>query len=72
MAIIQHRATCTVHDGKGGRCGRVDQCTTVVTVDRQGRVLHTHDVCGRCRKVMSLPEHDVTLGPGGDEQRLLG
>lgn len=69
MSLLQHQATCTVHDGHGGRCGREDQCTTVVTVDSQGRELHRHDVCSRCRKVMALPEHDVTLQAGGEVRR---
>lgn len=67
--MLQRQACCTVHDGHGGRCGTRDQCTTVVTVDRAGCILHRHAVCGRCRERMNLPEHDVTLGPDGTESR---
>lgn len=61
MGLLQHHAVCTVHDGHGGRCGREDQCTTVVSVDAQGQELHRHDVCAQCRTRMDLPEHDVMI-----------
>lgn len=66
--MLQRQATCTVHD-HGGRCGRVDQCTHVVTEGVDGTILHEHDVCGRCRKQMSLPEWDVTISPAGEMRR---
>lgn len=72
MGLLQRRVPCTVHDGHGGRCGAVDQCTHVVTEGAGGVVLHEHDVCGRHRKEMRLPEWDVTIGPGGEMRRFDG
>lgn len=69
MSLLQQRRECTVHDGQGGRCGRLDQCTHVVTVNAAGEVLHEHWVCSTCRARMGLPEHSVTLGPSGAEVR---
>lgn len=69
MSLLQRKVPCTVHDGRGGRCGVVDQCTHVVTESSDGRVLHEHDVCGRHRKQMSLPEWDCTLLAGGEVRR---
>lgn len=70
MPLLQHVTDCTVHDGKGGRCGVTAQCTTVRTLDHTGRVLHEHSVCPRHRPAMGLPEHDVEITSEG-EHRLL-
>lgn len=70
MALLQHLAVCIVHDGHGGRCGIADQCTTVRTLDRVGNVLNEHDVCGRCRKRMQLPEWDVDITADGEHRQV--
>lgn len=69
MTLLQRRTTCTVHDGEGGRCGIVDQCTHVVTEAADGRILHEHDVCRKHRIQMRLPEWDVTISAGGEMRR---
>lgn len=69
MGLLQRKAVCTVHDGHGGTCGLEDQCTHVVTESSDGRILHEHDVCGRHRKEMNLPEWDVTITAEGELRR---
>ena len=71
MGLLQERRACTVHDGQGGRCGTVDQCTHVLTRGGDGEVLHEHWVCSAHRRQMDLPEHAVVITPEG-EARLFG
>lgn len=62
---------CTVHDGKGGRCGQLDFCMLVRTVlphtagDGSLVVAHEHRVCAGCRTWMGLPHYDVAVTPDG-------
>ena len=69
MGILQRNVACTVHDGHGGRCGLVDQCTHVVTESVDGRLLHEHDVCAHHRLEMRLPEWDCTISASGEVRR---
>lgn len=70
MAILQHQAACTVHNGEGGTCGVEDQCTTVRTLRADGQILHQHDVCRRHRTEMGLPEWDVDLTVDGEQRQV--
>lgn len=69
MGLLQRKTRCTVHDGHGGTCGRKDQCTHVVTENAAGP-LHEHDVCPDHRKLLDLPEWDVTISPEGVVRRV--